>query len=144
MGVAGIMNRFGYLHDRLFGFSLAAYVLNRLVVLPHLAGFLHSHLHWAWPFLHSHFDDLLLMPAALPVVLWIQRLTGLRKHDLPPTWSELFLHLTIWSVMCKIVGPFYCHIGVADPWDVLFFAAGGIAACLWWNRPVAQSCSVRA
>jgi len=114
------------------------------VVLPHLAGFLHSHLHWAWPFLHSHFDDLLLMPAALPVVLWIQRLTGLRKHDLPPTWSELFLHLTIWSVMCKIVGPFYCHIGVADPWDVLFFAAGGIAACLWWNRPVAQSCSVRA
>ena len=47
-------------------------------------------------------------------------------------------HLIVWSVMCKIVGPIYFHIGVADPWDVLFFAAGGIAACLWWNRLVIQ------
>ena len=82
------------------------------------------------------------MPAALPVVLWLQRLLGLRKHDLPPTWPEMILHLAIWSVMCKIVGPFYCHIGVADPWDVLFFAAGGMAACLWWNRPAVQSADV--
>jgi hypothetical protein len=41
--------------------------------------------------------------------------------------------------MCKIVGPLYLHIGVADPWDLLFFAGGGIAACLWWNQPFAQS-----
>jgi hypothetical protein len=133
------MNRFGYLQDRLCGICLTAYALNRLVILPHLAGFLHSHLRWAWPFLHSHFDDLLLMPAALPVVLWLQRLLGLRKQDCPPSWSEMFFHLGIWSVMCKIIGPFYFHIGVADPWDFLFFAAGGSAACLWWNRPVNQS-----
>jgi len=140
MGTIGTMNRFGFLHDRLFGFSLAAYAVNRLVVLPHLAGFLHSHLHWAWPFLHSHFDDLLLMPAALPVVLWIQRLLGLRKDDRPPSWPEMFFHLFVWSVMCKIIGPFYFHIGVADPWDILFFAAGGSAACLWWNRPATNFC----
>jgi len=144
MGTIGAMNRFGYLHDRLFEFSLAAYAVNRLVIRPHLAGFLHSHLQWAWPFLHSHFDDLLLMSAALPVVLWIQRLTGLRKHDLPPTWAEMFSHLAIWSVMCKIVGPVYCHIGVADPWDILFFTGGGLAACHWWNRPAPQSGSVTA
>jgi hypothetical protein len=144
VGLAGIMKRFGYLHDRLFGFALMAYAVNRLVVLPHLAGFFHTHLHWAWAFLHSHFDDSLLMPAALPVVLWIQRITGLRKNDLPPTWPEMFSHLAIWSVMCKVVGPFYDHIGVADPWDVLFFTAGGFAACLWWNRPVEQFYSVAA
>ena len=119
-------------------------MFNRLVVLPHLAGFFHSHLPWAWPFLHSHFDDLLLMPAALPVVLWIQRLTGLRTHDRPPGWMEMFSHLAIWSVMCKIVGPFYYHLGVADPWDVLFFAAGGCAACLWWNRPARKKHSAPA
>jgi hypothetical protein len=96
------------------------------------------------PFLHSHFDDLLLMPTALPVVLWIQRLTGLRKHDLPPTWPEMFSHLAIWSVMRKVVGPFYYHIGVADPLDILFFAAGGCTACLWWNRPSKQPSSVPA
>jgi len=132
------MKRFGYLHDRLFASSLAAYAVNRLVVLPHLAGFVRAHLPLAWPFLHSHFDDLLLIPVALPVVLWIQRLTGLRSHDRPPGWQEMLFHLAIWSVMCKVVGPFYCHIGVADPWDVLFFAAGGMAACCWWNRPAVQ------
>jgi hypothetical protein len=141
MGVAGAMNRFGYLQDGMFRISLAAYALNRLLVRPRLAGCFHSHLRWAWPFLHSHFDDLLLMPAALPVVLWLQRLPGLRRHDLPPTWSEMFFHLAIWSVMCKVVGPLYLHIGVADPWDVLYFAVGGCAACLWWNRPVKQASS---
>jgi hypothetical protein len=129
------MNRFGYLHDRLCVSSLAAYALNRLFVLPHLTGAVHTHLPWAWPFLHSHLDDLLLMPAALPVVLWLQHLTGLRNHDRPPGWREMLAHLFIWSVMCKIIGPDYFHIGVADPWDVLFFAGGGIAACFWWNRP---------
>ena len=66
------------------------------------------------------------MPAALPVVLWFQRLLGLRKHECPPSWPEMFFHLAVWSVMCKIIGPFYFHIGVADPWDILFFAAGGM------------------
>jgi len=141
MGAPGTMNRFGYLHDRLFGISLAAYAVNRLVILPHLSGFIHSRLPWAWPFLHSHFDDSLMMPAALPVVLWIQRRTRLRQHDRPPSWLEMLFHLGVWSVMCKIVGPFYCHIGVADPWDILCFAGGGLAAWLWWNRPATQSCS---
>jgi hypothetical protein len=50
----------------------------------------------------------------------------------------MFAHLALWSVMCKAIGPVYFHIGVADPWDVLFFAAGGIAACLWWQRPAKQ------
>jgi len=139
MGAAGTMKRFGYLQDRLFSVCLAAYAINRLLVLPHLAGFFHSHLHWVWPFLQSHFDDSLLMPVALPVVLWVQRLAGLRAQDHPPTWPEMFSHLVIWSVMCKVIGPFYCHIGIADPWDVLFFAAGGCAACFWWQRPATQS-----
>jgi len=139
LGAAGVMKPFGYLQDRLFILSLSAYALNRLVVLPHLAGFLHAHASWAWPFLHSHFDDLLLMPAALPVVLWIQRLTSLRNHDGPPGWLEMFLHLVVWVVMAKVVGPFYCHIGVADPWDVPFFLAGGVMACAWWNRHEKQT-----
>ena len=128
------MRRFGYLHDRLFCVALTAYVFNRLVVRPHLSHFFQGHFHWAWPFLHSHLDDLLLMPAALPIVLWLQRLGGLRQHDRPPGWGEMFLHLAIWSVMCKIIGPLFLNVGVADPLDVLFFAAGGIGACLWWHR----------
>jgi hypothetical protein len=134
------MNRFGYLQDRLCVMSLAAYAVNHLLVVPYWGGVVRAHAPWAWPFLHSHFDDLLLMPAALPVVLWLQRLMGLRSHDQPPGWVEMFLHLGIWSVMCKIVGPWYLHVGVADPWDVLFFTAGGVVAVMWWRRPAPQTC----
>lgn len=132
--VAGVMKRFGYLRDRLFCISLAVYALNRLVVRPHLGGFFHTHCHWLWPFLHSHLDDFLLMPVALPVVLWMQRRLGLRKNDCPPSWAEMFFHCAVWSVMSKIVGPLLLNVGVADPWDVLFFFGGGAAACLWWQR----------
>lgn len=132
------MRCFSYLQDRLFILSLMAYALNRLVIRPHLNWFIQSYLHWAWPLLHSHFDDLLLMPVALPVVLWLQRLGGLRTHDRPPGWGEAFFHFVIWSVMCKVVGPGFFKLGVADPWDILFFAAGGVAACFWWNRRAFQ------
>ena len=129
------MKRFGYLQDRLCALSLAAYALNHLWIVPHLGGTVQAHAPWAWPFLHSHFDDLLLMPAALPVVLWLQRSLRVRNHDGPPTWVEMFGHLAIWAVICKLVGPLVLHIGVADPWDVLCFAAGGAGALLWWRRP---------
>ncbi len=128
------MKRFGYLHDWLFQFSLAAYAVNRLLIRPHLGDFFRAHWQSAWPFLHSHCDDLLLMPVALPVMLWLQHLLGLRKQNHPPGWKEMLSHLAVWSVICKIIGPLCLRIGVADPMDVLFFAAGGIIACAWWNR----------
>jgi len=137
------MTRFGYLHDRLFWFASAAYALNRLILKSHLGALRHSHLDFVWSFFHSHFDDLLLIPAALPVVLWVQRLLGLRKHDGPPTWREVWPHLLIWSVMCKFVGPYWLHIGTPDPWDIAFFAAGGLAAFAWWNHAVRQPAAVR-
>lgn len=131
------MRQFGYLHDRLFQISLATYALNRLVLRSHLGLLNHSHLHFVWSFSHSHLDDLLLMPAALPVILWGQRLLGLRMSDVSPTWPEMWVHLVVWSVMCKLVGPLWLHIGTPDPWDVAAFAIGGIAACCWWHRPIA-------
>lgn len=133
------MKRFGYLRDPLCWISLGAYAGNRLLLKPHLS-LIPGHLLRA--FLHSHFDDLLLIPAALPVMLWIQRLIGLRQDDLPPRWSEMFLHLIAWSVMCKFAGPFALHIGTPDPWDLLAYTVGGVAACLWWNRPAMKPAAI--
>lgn len=118
------MSRFGYLRDPLFLLSSAAYALNRWVLKPRIPS----------PFLHNHFDDLLLIPAALPVMLWIQRVLALRKNDLFPTWPEILLHWAVWSAVCEWIGPFYFHLGVADAGDVVSYAAGGIAAGWWWNR----------
>ncbi|MGE3310374.1 MAG: hypothetical protein AB7O66_10425 [Limisphaerales bacterium] len=120
--------RFRYATDPLCLAACALYALNRWVVLPRVEG----------AFLHGQFNDLLLIPAALPWVLWAQRRLGLRRHDAPPTWSETGLHLAVWSLICEIMGPLGWHRGVADPWDVAAYVAGGIVAGVWWNRGTHQ------
>ena len=117
------MNRFGYLRDPMFLAAASAYALNRWLLKRLLPS----------PFLHGHFNDLLLIPAALPVVMWMQRLAGLREHDLAPSWAEMGLHLAVWSLICEFIGPLWLHHGTADWWDVVAYAVGGIAACFWWN-----------
>jgi len=123
------MSRFGYLRDPLFLLSSAAYALNRWVLKPRIPS----------PFLHNHFNDLLLIPAALPVMLVIQRVLGLRKHDQVPTGSEVLMHWVVWSLVCEWIGPFYFHMGVADIRDVVSYGAGAVMAYLWWNRSALSS-----
>ena len=131
--VGAAMNRFEYLRDRLFLTAAAGYALNRWLLKSLLPS----------PFLHGHFNDLLLIPAALPVVLWLQRCAGLRELDVAPSWSEMGLHLVVWSVICEFIGPALLHHGTADVWDVVAYTAGGVLACLWWNRST-QPSSVKA
>jgi hypothetical protein len=117
--------RFGYGRDPLFLLSLAAYLLNRLVVKPRLHGYS--------PFFHGHFDDCLLVPVALPVFLLVYRALGLRPDDAPPRFWEMGWHVLVWSVFFKWFGPVVLHRSVADPVDVACYAGGGVAAWLVWN-----------
>lgn len=119
------MKPFRYVADPLCLVAVAAYAANRWWLKSATAS----------PFLRGHFNDLLLIPAALPLLLWVQRWIGLRTHDRNPTWSEVSLHLLVWSVVCEWLGPLWLHQGVADRWDVLAYAIGGVAAACWWNRP---------
>ena len=118
------MKRFGYWRDPLFLICCGLYALNRWGVKPHV----HS------PFLHGQFNDLLLIPCALPLVLWLQRRLGLRKHGAPPTFSEIALHLLVWSVVCEGLGPRFMHT-TGDVWDVVAYTAGGLLAWVWWHNP---------
>jgi hypothetical protein len=118
------LNPFRYLRDRLFLLACLLYAVTRWGLKPHLHTFL----------LHGYFNDVLLIPAALPPLLFAQRWLDLRKHDEPPTAGEITLNLFIWSILFEVIGPHLTRRATGDPWDVVAYVVGGLLAGLWWNR----------
>jgi hypothetical protein len=122
---------FRYFADPLCLICTAAYVCNRLLLKPHF----HS------GFLHGYFNDLLLIPCALPPVLWLQRWLGLRSHDRAPKAAEIGFHLIVWSLLFEVAGPHLFQHAVGDRFDVVAYVAGGVMAWLWWRRRMAVDAS---
>lgn len=120
----GPVKRFGYLRDRLFLLSTFLYALNRWLIKPHV----HS------PFLRFHFNDLLLIPCALPPMLLIQHWLRLRRHDEPPLAREIIFHLVVWSILFEVIGPHFVRRATGDAWDVVSYFCGAIIAWAWWHR----------
>jgi len=117
------VTRFGFWRDPLFLLGCAAYGLNRWVFKPHFRS----------NFLHSYFNDLWLIPCALPLVLYLHRRLRLRA-EVPPTFWEVAGHLVIWSALFEWWGPKFWAGATGDVHDVFCYAIGGLAAWLWWNR----------
>lgn len=125
------MKRFGYALDPLCLLACAGYALNRWVLRPE---------GWAsGPFMRGHFNDLLLIPAALPLLLWAQRKLGLRAIDSPPTWQEIGLHLVLWSVAAEAIAPHVWRHATGDWFDVAAYTAGAVVAGCWWQLSSAPS-----
>jgi hypothetical protein len=118
------VKRFRYLADGLFLVSCSLYALNRWIVKPRV----HS------LFLRSHFDDLLLIPCALPPLLLMQRRLRLRTNDDIPAMGEIGLYLVVWSILFEIIGPHIMRHVTGDPWDIVSYACGAVLAGLWWHR----------
>ncbi len=127
------MKRFGYLRDRLFLAACSLYALNRWLLKPRF----HSR------FLHDHFNDLLLIPCALPPLLLLQRWLKLRTDDQLPTPGEIALYLVVWSILFEWIGPHLMPWTVGDPWDVVSYIVGGVLAGLWWHRAQLRPRSLR-
>ena len=115
---------FRYWRDPLCIVSCAAYAVNRWVLKPHFA---------MGPFMRGHFDDVLLIPAALPLVLWLQRRLGLRTHDDIPRAGEILLHLAVWAFIAEGAGPWLTHHGTADWRDVIAYSAGAAVCYVLWR-----------
>jgi len=98
--------------------------MNRWLVKPHS----HS------VFLRSWFNDTLLIPCALPLILLVYRCLKLRPHDDPPTMLEITGHLVLWSVFFEWIGPHLVKHATGDWLDVLAYFAGAAVAALWWHR----------
>jgi hypothetical protein len=103
--------------------ACASYATNRWLIGPHVSA--------AW--VHSWVDDAFLIPAALPLLLAMQRMLGLRQHGGPPTWTEILAHLAGWSLLFEYIGPMLNRRSTGDVWDVVAYTIGAVAAGCWWN-----------
>ncbi|MBL9203743.1 MAG: hypothetical protein JNN01_01560 [Opitutaceae bacterium] len=117
------MSRFHYARDPLCLAACACYLVNRWLVPVELKGI----------FLRNYLADTLLIPAALPLILWVQRRTGLRTTDLRPDWREILLHLVVWTVGAEAIAPHLFSRATGDPWDAVAYAGGAILSGLVWH-----------
>lgn len=115
---------FGYLRDRLFLTSCACYAINRWILKPRVDS----------GFLRNWFNDLLLVPCAIPVVFWLFRTFHLRDHDHPPSLWDLASILVIWSLLFEWVGPRLVPHATGDWRDVLMYWTGGVLAWAFWHH----------
>jgi hypothetical protein len=115
--------RFRYARDPLCAAACLGYAANRWLVPMAVKGI----------FLRGYFADTLLIPAALPLLLWLQQKLGLRPAEARPTWDEIFLHVTIWSVAAELIAPHFFARSHGDPWDVAAYAGGALVAGLIWQ-----------
>ena len=113
------MRRFRYAADPLCIAATALYVLQRWV-------FCH-------PALRGWFSDVLFLPAAVPVFLWMERKLGLRTHDRIPSLTEVVGLFLVWSLAAEGIAPRLFQYCTADPMDIVAYAAGGLFALAWWN-----------
>jgi hypothetical protein len=107
----------------LFLGACALYALNRWVLKPFVGA----------PFFDNWFADTLLIPCALPPLLWLQSRLGIRAHQKNPAWREIGFHLAIWSVLFEVAGPLIYRHPVGDWRDVLAYTGGALFAGCWWN-----------
>ena len=103
----------------------SAYCLNRFWLAPHFGD--------ALPFLRAHFNDALLIPAALPLLYHARFRLGLRERDTPPSWLDVMLWCAVWSLVFEWAGPRFLHRSVGDWGDVAAYFLGGIVAAAWWS-----------
>jgi hypothetical protein len=117
------VTKYRYARDPVCFVACALYAANRWCLPATLKG----------PFLRNHFNDCLLIPAALPLILWLQRRFRLRLSDAPPDWREVLLHLVVWSIAAEVVGPRLFSCATGDIWDVVAYAAGAVVATVIWS-----------
>ena len=118
------MKPFGYGRDPLCLISIGLYALNRWGLKPALD----------LPFLENHFNDVLLIPAALPLVLWVQRKLNWRTHDRVPDTKEIALHLVVWGLIAEVAGPHLFDQATGDWRDLVAYATGAAVAGIWWSQ----------
>ncbi len=89
----------------------------------------------ALPFFRNHFNDLLLVPCALPPLLAILSLLGIRRECGAASGREILLCLLVWSLAFEVLGPRLFDHTTGDLYDIIAYWTGGGCAWLYWKSP---------
>jgi hypothetical protein len=100
--------------------SLSLYLLNLL----YLKGAYHNNV-----FVTSYFNDILLTPILLPIIIIIEILFKQRYWEVKPTMSEILFWVVVFSVFFEIIIPKFNPRSTGDYMDTLCYLAGGL---LFW------------
>ncbi len=111
------------LKDAVFLAAMGLFLLNQAVLKPLIGE----------GFVQFHWNDLLLVPCAMPLVVWLHQVCGLREGGCAPTFAEIAGHLVIWAVLFEFLGPRLMVHPVGDWKDVACYWLGGIVAWLFWS-----------
>lgn len=124
-GREGASVRPAFLGDPVFIVATLLLVLNTLFFRPFWSG--------SFSFFACYWNDVLLIPVALPPVLWLQNLLHWREPRPRPGCREIIFHLVLWSLLLEGIFPFIFHHGTSDPLDVLAYASGALIAFFFWH-----------
>jgi hypothetical protein len=117
---------FGYLKDPLFLCCFVAYWPHRWLAAHGMS----------MPLLRAHLNDLICIPFFVPMMLWVERQVGLRRHDRPPNTVEVIVPLVIIAFAFEVVLPSdreWRVPTIADPKDVLAYCVGALLSVIIWN-----------
>jgi hypothetical protein len=108
----------------LFVVAIVAYAANRWGMKPR------------WPgnvFLQNYFNDLWMMPCAVPAWCWGCEALKIRAPFQRARSREIVALLVLWSVLFEVMGPRFLHHGVADVRDVIAYATGAFLTAAVMN-----------
>jgi hypothetical protein len=118
--------RFRYLKDPLFLFCVALYFINRWILKPYFPN----------DFSRDYLNDVICIPFWLPIMLFLMKVTRLRKHGGSPTASEILVPLVVWSWVFEAYLPFttlFKHVETSDYMDIFSYTVGACFAAVFWK-----------
>lgn len=120
------VRHFRYCLDPVCLLSIVLYAINRWYLKPHHIGGL---------FTIGYLNDVICLPLFLPIILGLQRLLAIRKHDAYPRLWEMLQSWVIFSVLFEVILPRFPQYfrTTGDPVDVLAYLVGGTLAWMWWS-----------
>ncbi len=117
---------FRYLKDPLFLFCFVLYFVNRWILKPYFPN----------EFSRCYLNDAICLPFWVPIMLFLMRKIGLRKHDSAPSGCELIIPLLLWSWVFELFLPrleLFRSLATSDYRDILCYTIGAAIAAVVWR-----------